>query len=62
MLVAGEGVAVVEQRLAPASGSCAMVIGAVVVGYRRKCTRELTREQLGTSKKFKGKIVMVDCH
>ena len=34
-----------------------MVIGAVVVGYRRECTRELTREQQGTSKKFKGKIV-----
>ena len=35
-----------------------MVIGAVVVGYRRECTRELTREQQGTSKKFKGKIII----
>ena len=32
MLVAGEGVAVVGQRLASASGRCAMVIGTVVVG------------------------------
>ena len=37
-----------------------MVIGAVVVGYRRECTRELTREQQGTLKKFKGKIVEID--
>ena len=35
-----------------------MVIGAVVVGYRRECTRELTQEQQGTLKKFKGKIVV----
>ena len=58
MLVAGEGVAVVEQRLALASGWCAMVIGAVVVGYCRECPRELTWEQQGTSKKFKGNIVV----
>ena len=29
-----------------------MVIGAVIVGYRRECTRELTQEQQGTSKKI----------
>ena len=57
MLVAGEGLVVVEQIVAPASGWCAIVIGTVVAGYRRECTRELMREQLGTLKKFKGKIV-----
>ena len=34
-----------------------MVIGAVVVGYCRECTGELTQEQQGTSKIFKGKII-----
>ena len=34
-----------------------MVIGAVVVGFHKECTRELTWEQVVTSKKFKGKIV-----
>ena len=35
-----------------------MVVGTVVVGYCRECTRELSQEQLGTSKKIKGKIVI----
>ena len=34
-----------------------MAVGAVVVGYRRECTRILTREQLCQLGKFKGKII-----
>ena len=33
-----------------------MVVGAIVVGYQRECTRELTLEQLGTSKNLKAKL------
>ena len=33
-----------------------MVVGIVVVGYNRECTREISQEQLGTLKKFKGKF------
>ena len=39
-----------------------MVVGAVVVGYRRECTRELTREQLGTSKNSKAKLYHSGLH
>ena len=57
MLVAFEGSEVVGQRLALALGWCAMVIGAIVIGYRRECPRELTQGQVGTLEKFKGKII-----
>ena len=52
MLFAVEGLEVVGQRLALVSGCCAMVVGAVIVGFCRECTRESTKEQLGIQKKI----------
>ena len=58
-LVAGKGAEDVGQRLVSALGWNAMVVGAIVIGYYRECTRESTWEQLGTLKKFKCKIVVL---
>ena len=32
-------------------------VGAIVIGYCRECTEELTQEQLGASVKLKDRIV-----